>query len=50
MVNEVITGIIIGGITLLFMSPWYSLWALKDIAKELEKIRKLMENENKCNH
>ena len=40
MVNEVISGIIIGLIAMLFLSPWFSLWNLKDIANELEKIRR----------
>ena len=48
--KEVIAGLIIGGIALLFLSPWFSLWALKDIANELEKIRRLMEKENGRNH
>ncbi len=44
---EVLIGLVIGGVAILFLSPWFDLWYLKDIASELAKIREIMEKEKK---
>ena len=36
-------GLIICLVGWLILSPYYSLWKLKDIANEIEKIRKILE-------
>lgn len=45
--KDVINGLIIAGITLILSSPYFCLWELRDIASDLQKIREIMEKENK---
>ena len=44
--KEAVFGIIVGGILVLFLSPYFSLWNLKDIVNELQRIREEMEKLN----
>ena len=47
--NDVPSGVIALFIVLagVAISPWFSLWRLGDIADELEKIRKLLEDDER---
>lgn len=45
--KDVIIGLIIAGVLLLLSSPYLCLLNLRDIASELQKIREIMEKENK---
>ena len=42
----ILLGLIIGSIIFIFISPWFSLWRLKDIADELTNIREELEKLN----
>lgn len=44
--KEILAGIVVGGIFVLFLSPYFSLWNLKDIANELKRIREELEKIN----
>ena len=44
--KEIFAGIIVGSIFVLFLSPYFSLWNLKDIARELKRIREELEKIN----
>ncbi len=48
--KEILAGIILGGIIVLFLTPYFSLLALKDIANELQRIRKELEKLNEGIH
>ena len=47
--KEVVLGLILGlvivSVIYLIFSPYYCLWKLKDIADEIEKIRKILEKD-----
>lgn len=45
--KDVIIGLIIAGVILLLLSPYFCLWDLRDIASELRKISEIMGKENK---
>jgi len=44
--KEIFAGIIVGSIFVLFLSPYFCLWNLKDIVDELKRIREELEKLN----
>jgi hypothetical protein len=44
--KQILAGIILGSLFMLFLSPYFNLWNLKDIANELKRIREELEKLN----